>query len=176
MSSQRPTFSIHHWISFIILMISLSVLIGSTQISKGKSASEPNPFKKLLKDLDEHKKISWKLVHNIDPYSNGKLIKANTDNPQFLILKESGAFAIFDFDQKRKGEFLLNPEEEKITFLCQEVNGEKLRGEPVKLNFSIEAYDEEKLILSWQGRHGLVKMVYKPQEETLKGEMDIPLI
>lgn len=72
-------------------------------------------------------------MHNIDPYSKGKLIKENTDNPQFLILKESGTFVLFDFDQKRKGKFLLNPNEEKITFLCQEVNGEKLRRKPAKL-------------------------------------------
>ena len=155
---------------FSWLVLSLLVFIGTTAF---KNSGEESPLSSskigsLTEDIRKNEVLAWQLNHNYDHYGPGSMVRADPKNPQFLILASNRTFVAFDVNEKREGRWEVDYEENIIIFYCDEINGERVQ-EPMSYQFLVRDYSASSLKMAWQGRHGLVDMVYTPVNRSVKG-------
>jgi hypothetical protein len=101
--------------------------------------------------------VTWQLVHRYDPYDGGKNYSFS-DNPTFLKLKADGSFSEEDQENLSSGRYYLNKDKSALALFYTDINGEKPPTAEEKPNYrhQIELFNEDSLVLQWQGRHGMV--------------------
>lgn len=125
-----------------------------------------NDLARLVYDLKHKKKLYWKLHHKYDPYQQGTILRSYHPYAEKLILRADQSFASYDQDSKKEGKWELQKSQQGISFLTQRVNGRTLRADYRRtVTYQVKSYSRSQLVLSWQGRHGMVDMVYVPAFE-----------
>ena len=155
---------------FSLFMLLALVFIGTTAF---KNTGEESPLSSskigsLTEDIRKNEVLAWQLNHNYDHYGPGSMVRADPKNPQFLILASNRTFVAFDVNEKREGRWEVDYKENTIVFFCDEINGERVE-DPLTYQFVVRDYSSSSLKLAWQGRHGLVDMIYTPVNRSMKG-------
>lgn len=106
--------------------------------------------------------VQWKLVKSYDPYHQGYTYLKDTNNYEYLTLSSDGTFRQYDKENKSKGSWYLNREKKKLAFVYTVRNGIEI-GESLQdiyYRHNIDSIYEDTVVLSIQGRHGMVKYFY----------------
>jgi len=129
-------------------------LIGSVQ---AQGPAENQGFEQLMQALQTHRFLNFRLISEYDPYHTGHRLPVDTDNPQYLALSRDHRYVVYDAYDRQKGSWQPKQGSDLIT----------LRAEPnyrggtqARQRFRIQSFDNRRLVLLWQGRHGYVERVY----------------
>ena len=167
------TFSSFTWFGQLLILSAIIFLSTTAFTHIGEEPLATSKIGSLAEDVRKNEVLAWRLNHNFDHYGEGSIIRADPGNPQFLILASNKTFIAFDAHEKREGKWEADYSNNKITFYCDEINGEKLTQKPLEYYFLVKDYDESALKLTWQGRHGSVDMIYYPVSKTVRGEVSL---
>lgn len=117
--------------------------------------------RRLIMDIQQNQILVWELNIKYDPYDNGQILRTNPDRPVFLMLAMDRSFTILDGDTRREGSWCVDIESGTLTLKGEKVNDQLMPDKSDQV-YMIKTYDDQGLVLAWQGRHGWVDMVYAP--------------
>jgi hypothetical protein len=162
------------WLGQLFILSAIVFLTTTAFKYAGDSPLSASKIGNLTEDVRKNEVLAWQLHHNVDHHGTGGMIKADPENPQFLILASNNTFIAFDVNEKREGRWEADYETNQITFYCQEINGEKISGEPSAYVFKVKDYQNKALKLTWQGKEGSIDMIYNPINKTnLRGSISL---
>lgn len=147
---------------FLTIVMAIIFLAFSCK-DKSTSPLRKRKANKILLGARKADSITWKLVKTYDPYNKGYTILKDSTNYRYLRLMGDGSFKEFDLDNKSRGKWYLNKERNKLGFIYQNRNGIEINEDLQNLFFRyhIDNLYKDTLILSIQGRHGMVKQFYQ---------------
>ncbi|MFK7926080.1 MAG: hypothetical protein AB8H47_29300 [Bacteroidia bacterium] len=120
-----------------------------------------SPIHTLLRDLVKADSISWQLVEQYDPYHGGHTQRTSQKTRPELTLKALGGFKELSADPVREGEWIVDINEKTIHFVYTRIDG-RLVNKPIEgPTYTVKSYDEALLVLTQQGRHGMVELRYQ---------------
>ncbi|MEL7534390.1 MAG: hypothetical protein AAFN10_24000 [Bacteroidota bacterium] len=123
-----------------------------------------SPIHTLLRDLLKADSISWQLVEQYDPYQGGHTLRSAQSQRSKLTLKALGGFKELSADPVREGKWIVDLQEKTIHFVYTRIDG-RLVDDPIAgPTYTVKSYDEALLVLTQQGRHGLVELHYEAIE------------
>lgn len=137
----------------ITILLGLSLMAASCN-KDGNDALKASKAAKYL--LSGQESMTWQYIKMFDPYNGGNTIEAEAGNPRYLKLNNDGTFRKYDKLNDNKGKWYLNGTKDAIAFM-NEGSSEELR-----FGHKIKKFTKDELVLSWQGRHGMVDETYKP--------------
>ena len=140
----------------------------------GQAQYAQSPIATLIEVIQDKKTVTWKLAHNYDPYRNGTVLRTSPEHPQFLQLSAKGTYLESKGKHEKVGHWYPQLSEQAIRFSCKKVDG-KLLDQAQVITYKVEAYTSDKLVLSWQGRHGRVEQVYLPVDQAKRSSWEFPL-
>jgi len=110
----------------------------------------------------------WKLVKTYDPYNKGYTYWKDSSNYRHLALSSDGTFKEFDKENTGRGHWYLNKQQNKLAFTYQQRNGIQINEslQVISFRYLIDTIYEDTLVLSIQGRHGMVRQFYKLPENS----------
>ena len=147
---------------FLTIVMAIIFLAFSCK-DKSTSPLRKRKANKILLGARKADSITWKLVKTYDPYNKGYTLLKDSTNYRYLRLMGDGSFREFDADNKSIGKWYLNKERSKLGFIYQNRNGIEINEDLQNLFFRyhIDTLYKDTLILSIQGRHGMVKQFYQ---------------
>ncbi|MEM6346313.1 MAG: hypothetical protein AAF927_20660 [Bacteroidota bacterium] len=125
-----------------------------------------SPIHTLLRDLLKADSLSWQLVEQYDPYQGGHTLRTSQAQRPELTLKALGGFKELSADPVREGKWIVDLEEKTIHFVYTRIDGRLVENPIAGPTYTVKSYDEALLVLTQQGRHGLVELHY----ETVAGK------
>jgi len=143
----------------------LSAIIFLAFACKDKATSPLRKRKANKILIGSHKTDSaqWRLVKKYDPYNKGYSYYYNDSSAfQYLTFLGDGTFKEYDKDNKSHGNWFLNKEKKKLALVYTIRNGIEI-GESLQqifFRYVIDSLYQDTLVLSIQGRHGMVKQFY----------------
>ena len=161
------TIAIYPVLSYKHLLL-MSFLLGLVQLSPAQlssNISSQKAMQRLLHDLEDQKVLNWKLSYNLDAYEEGTLLRTEESHTLYLQLTATGRYEEWEDGQQTSGKWHLNRQGQVISFFCQQANGIRLPGKPLPCKFQIKEYDNNRLVMIWPGRHGMVKRVFVPVKD-----------
>ncbi|MEL6255487.1 MAG: hypothetical protein AAFR87_26010 [Bacteroidota bacterium] len=156
---------------FLTIVMAIIFLAFSCK-DKSTSPLRKRKANKILLGSRKADSITWKLVKIYDPYSKGYTILKDSANYKYLRLMGDGSFNEFDIENKSHGRWYLNKERRKLGFIYSNRNGIDINTDLQNLFFRyhIDTIYKDTLILSIQGRHGMVKQFYQLPHSTLQSD------
>lgn len=115
----------------------------------------------LLKDLREHKALSWRMVATHDPYQGESFLRTHPNNTIQLHLDHAGTFREVRKDKIVEGRWKMDATNQQIKLLCERINGRPVKRSHALTRYLLISYDTHFLVLGKQGRHGVVEMKFK---------------
>ncbi|RMG27831.1 MAG: hypothetical protein D6730_06345 [Bacteroidetes bacterium] len=114
--------------------------------------------------------LKWRLLYTYDPYNGGHTIYRDSLNPKYLVLARNGTFKSYDTLQSTQGRWYLNSEKTALALIDQRHTSKTAPTDPVLYRHHIKKLTADSLILSWQGRHGMVEEVYIAERDSLQAK------
>lgn len=151
-----PSWTFSHARSGALLLLLISTLAQAAPMPD----STDYPLSRLLELLEQRQQFSWQLDHEYDPYRRDHTLRRDPSNPQHLTLKADGTYLIKDRDGSKEGVWEIDPNRQTVTFWCKRVNGRPVRVSQPN-SFHVKQFSPHGLVLSWQGRHGQMEIVYR---------------
>lgn len=147
---------------FLTIVMAIIFLAFSCK-DKSTSPLRKRKANKILLGSRKSDSITWKLVKTYDPYNKGYTILKDSTNYRYLRLMGDGSFNEFDAENKSRGKWYLNKEKSKLGFIYENRNGIEINEDLQNLFFRyhIDTIYKDTLILSIQGRHGMVRQYYQ---------------
>ena len=111
---------------------------------------------------DTAKVVNWRLIKRYDPYNGGQSYHFEPEQSKQLLLSSNGTFTEREGDYIQKGKWYLKNDKSAIAFYYLERNGQKLPKEEASQSkiYLIKKLSRDTMVLSWQGRHGMVEDYY----------------
>ena len=168
----KPT--THFSISRLFIALFSSSLLFVVLVAAKSPATNANALRKLVEDVSQRGKLSWKLAYNYDPYAEGVVMRTSPNRPCTLRMTAEGRYERITDQQKQVGRWEIDRENNLLTFICEEVNGKALVDQASVHYLEVSSYSQGVMILTWQGRHGAVEEVYQPVVKIERGAVAIP--
>ncbi|MEL6592326.1 MAG: hypothetical protein AAFP02_04180 [Bacteroidota bacterium] len=146
-----------------ILTISRNIILGMSLaliLTSGKMEVS-SPLHTLLRDLLKADSISWQLVEQYDPYQGGHTQRITKGTRPKLTLKALGGFKELSSDPVREGKWIVDLQERTIQFVYTRIGGQLVQEPILGPIYQVKSYNREDLILTHQGRHGMVELHYR---------------
>lgn len=145
-------------------MTILSAIIFLAFACKDKTTASLRKRKanKIILGTKKADSVQWKLVKSYDPYNKGYTYIKDTNDFKYLTLSGDGSFKEYDKENKSKGTWYLNKEKKKLAFVYSKRNGIDIGKSLQEIYFRhhIDTMYQDTMVLSIQGRHGMVKYFY----------------
>lgn len=104
--------------------------------------------------------IVWQLIELYDPYQNGKRIRIDSLNPQYLIIHEDGKFSKLKKGEQVQGRWYMRRDKEAFAFIPAATTPSPQTLQSLNYRYEIRRYEKDTMMLAWQGRHGFVEETY----------------
>ncbi|MEM7374194.1 MAG: hypothetical protein AAF587_36710 [Bacteroidota bacterium] len=162
MSNQNVTFRslLPSWISSGPLL-ALLLLAGSPAFIFAQY-SKQSPAQRLYQLIEENKSLRFQLIQERDPYQLRTQRRSPEPKHASLFLHKNHTFTESSTGMQQQGRWELDHKHAHLTIHYEDKN-QRSRGQqasPHALRFEIKSFHNYRLVLEWQGRHGMVERTY----------------
>lgn len=159
--------------------LSFLLLIGSPTLVFAQY-NKQSPAQRLYRLIEAHQSLTFQLVQERDPYQVLTQRRTSDSKDASLFLHKDNTFTESSTGIRQKGRWELDRKHAHLTihYAEQEQRSRGQQASPHALQFQIKSFHNYRLVLEWQGRHGMVERTYmldrrKSQTSTQKDDSDI---
>lgn len=155
---KHQPFSIYRFSS--LLLIIAFIWMGISPVYP--QHSKPSPAQRLMRLIAENQSVRFQLIHERDPYQIPAQRNQIAKKSASLHLNRDHTFTEKSLGIQQIGRWKLNPKESSLTILYAS-ESEQTRGQAAPAHtqqFEIKSFSNSRLVLAWQGRHGMVVRTY----------------
>lgn len=135
----------------MIFLFSLLLVFAEVQ-------AQDSPLEALVKNVRQQGTARWQLSYSKDAYMGGAV---NRTGRQMIRLKADHTVDWEHFGKHHTGTWSVDPAGNRITFVFTHSEGVALGDKSYQTDFLLEEYTGQRMVMSQQGRHGAVEMVYQ---------------